>query len=234
MAGFEVSTNGRFCPVHRGGRAVGIVVGTVLVLATATRPSGHENGQGKEPGPAVRDALVEFGASQPQVPRQSTWSSPAKSRISRGGTVVFRVNGGGHGFAIYPVSKNTTRDDITPSCASTTRRPAPAWIRRCQWEPRDRRRQGRCRHRHRHEPSIRPGRRCHEPAAWDATIVVDSNGTPVAGAFHPGTTDAEADGTQIQYRFARTGRFLVICMNRAHYLNDWMFGFVNVVDGDEQ
>jgi hypothetical protein len=27
-----------------------------------------------------------------------------------------------------------------------------------------------------------------------------------------------------------TGRYLVICMNRSHYLNDWMFGFVDVID----
>jgi hypothetical protein len=25
----------------------------------------------------------------------------------------------------------------------------------------------------------------------------------------------------------------VICMNRVHFLNDWMFGFVNVVGGDD-
>jgi hypothetical protein len=26
---------------------------------------------------------------------------------------------------------------------------------------------------------------------------------------------------------------LVICMNRSHSLNDWMFGFVNVVDAND-
>jgi hypothetical protein len=25
---------------------------------------------------------------------------------------------------------------------------------------------------------------------------------------------------------------LVICVNRTHFLNDWMFGFVNMVSGD--
>jgi hypothetical protein len=25
------------------------------------------------------------------------------------------------------------------------------------------------------------------------------------------------------------GRYLVICINRVHSINDWMFGFVNVV-----
>jgi hypothetical protein len=32
----------------------------------------------------------------------------------------------------------------------------------------------------------------------------------------------------ITYRFLKTGRYLVTCMNRTHFLNDWMFGFVNV------
>ena len=30
----------------------------------------------------------------------------------------------------------------------------------------------------------------------------------------------------------RPGRFLVICANRNHLINDWMFGFVDVVGGD--
>jgi len=28
-------------------------------------------------------------------------------------------------------------------------------------------------------------------------------------------------------------RYLVICMNRTHFLNDWMFRFVNVAGGDD-
>jgi hypothetical protein len=32
----------------------------------------------------------------------------------------------------------------------------------------------------------------------------------------------------------KTGRYLVICMNRGHSLNDHMFGFVSVVgEGDD-
>jgi hypothetical protein len=37
-------------------------------------------------------------------------------------------------------------------------------------------------------------------------------------------------GQLLTYRFLKTGRYLVICMNRVHFLNDWMFGFVNVAD----
>ena len=51
-----------------------------------------------------------------------------------------------------------------------------------------------------------------------------------------GTTDATgtsaAGGQLITYRFLKTGRYLVHCMNRVHFLNDWMFGFVNVVGGE--
>ena len=44
---------------------------------------------------------------------------------------------------------------------------------------------------------------------------------------------ATSNGQLITYRFLKTGRYLVICMNRVHFLNDWMFGFVNVVGGDQ-
>jgi hypothetical protein len=44
---------------------------------------------------------------------------------------------------------------------------------------------------------------------------------------------ATSNGQLLTYRFLKTGRYLVICMNRVHFLNDWMFGFVNVVGGDD-
>jgi len=45
---------------------------------------------------------------------------------------------------------------------------------------------------------------------------------------------AQVVGNRIVYRFNKTGRYLVICMNRAHYVNDHMFGFVDVVgDGND-
>jgi hypothetical protein len=43
---------------------------------------------------------------------------------------------------------------------------------------------------------------------------------------------ANSDGQLVTYQFQKTGRYLVICMNRSHSMNDWMFGFVNVVGGD--
>jgi plastocyanin len=70
----------------------------------------------------------------------------------------------------------------------------------------------------------------------------DLNANP-AGGFLLGTVFVPAAGTtpesitpgnRIQVTFNRTGRFLVICQNRGHSLNDHMFGFVTVVDDDDR
>jgi plastocyanin len=57
----------------------------------------------------------------------------------------------------------------------------------------------------------------------------------VGTAFNPAATPPVATaGNRIQVTFNRNGRYLVVCMNRGHLLNDHMFGFVNVVgDGDD-
>ena len=53
-------------------------------------------------------------------------------------------------------------------------------------------------------------------------------------AFNPNVTPVVATpGVRLQVTFNRNGRFLVICMNRSHALNDHMFGFVNVGDDDD-
>jgi len=43
---------------------------------------------------------------------------------------------------------------------------------------------------------------------------------------------AAAVGERIRVTFNKNGRYLVICMNRTHLLNDHMFGFVNVGNGN--
>jgi len=53
-----------------------------------------------------------------------------------------------------------------------------------------------------------------------------------AGAFLTGTALPQTVGQRITVQFTKTGRFLVICMNRGHSLNDHMFGFVSVVGDD--
>jgi plastocyanin len=214
-------------------RSVGIVVAMAFVLSTAIRTNAEGIHGNTDDEQAVQDAVVNFGAPQPQVPPVNQLI-PDEVTIVKGGTVTFRVNGGGHGIAIYPVSKNTTRDDITNQlCIHDA---AGACV----------------------EPTFANGNheivdgkgdvvivtgtnpplaRIDDPTNRElgtTTILVEANGTLIPGAFHPGTTAAGAAGTQIQYRFAKTGRFLVICANRGHYMNDWMFGFVNVVGGQGQ
>ena len=163
--------------------------------------------------------------------------TPEEVTIAKGGQVTFQVHGGGHGFAIYEVSKNTTREELGQFlCAGE--------------DP---------------ETIATPGlHRCNLLAAnADAPhIIEDGKGDVVivaeAGtATHPnnrvwyepgrlmsaggqqflngGTIPAgpTSNGQLITYRFPKNGRYLVLCMNRTHFLNDWMFGFVNVEGGGE-
>lgn len=169
--------------------------------------------------PAVPDAVVAFGSPQPQpAPPASLVLVPDEVTINKGGTVTFFVNGGGHGVGIYPVSKNTVRADIEEDL--------------CQGGPTV------CNA----AAGTANSRYLITDGKGDLIIDTDTNppqnrvndGTTTllgagAGAFLTGSTPAGAAGVQVTYRFEKTGRYLVICMNRGHSLNDWMFGFVNVV-----
>ena len=149
---------------------------------------------------------------------------PDEVTIPKGETVTFMVNGGGHGVAIYPVSHNTTRADIIDGLCHTG-----------------------------------PG--CGLPASQGAYVVKDHKGDVIVdipadttlppifdyapgrvfgaiggipGPFlngAAGLATPPAQGVRFQYKFEKTGRFLVICMNRVHSISDHMFGFVNVVGG---
>jgi len=149
---------------------------------------------------------------------------PDEVTIAKGETVTFMVNGGGHGVAIYPVSEHTTRADITEDLCFTG-----------------------------------PG--CGLAASQGAFLVTDHKGDVIIdipadtslppiydyapgrvfgaiggipGPFLNGAAGLAippAQGVRFQYKFEKTGRFLVICMNRVHSISDHMFGFVNVVGG---
>ena len=214
-----------------------------LQLKVVAHDSGHEA--------AVQDAVVQFGHGQPQpTPAAVTHLlDPEEVIINKGGTVTFVVNGGGHGVAIYPVAKKTTRDDIAADL--------------CQGGATEADRLGRS--------LVCNGVTGTANLAYaitdgndDAVILVPANvggnnprvddmtnrlmatsgaipgdaAAPLAGAFLTGTAPAVPPatgftaGNRIQYRFLKTGRYLIICTNRGHYLNDHMFGFVNVVDAD--
>jgi plastocyanin len=169
--------------------------------------------------PAVADALVDFGHVHPQP------ASPAHHvlvpndvTILKGGTVTFVMNGTGHGIAIYPVSKNTTRAHIEEDL--------------CQGGP------DLC------NMTAQTAQLQYLITDGDGKLIVDTGAFPAqtrinsapgeifsagGGVFLTGSTPAGAAGTQVRHRFAEDGRYLVICTNRIHAINDWMFGFVNVV-----
>ena len=75
--------------------------------------SGSSRNQDLTDKAAVQDAVVDFGAAHPQPASPGHHIlSPEEVTIFKGGTVTFIMNGTGHGLAIYPVSKNTTREHI--------------------------------------------------------------------------------------------------------------------------
>jgi len=160
--------------------------------------------------------------------------TPEEVTILKDGEVTFQIHGGGHAMAIYEVSRNTTRDELGQFlCAGTD----PSTIT----DPTQ----------HVCNLSTSNANAAHNvlDGRDDVVIAVSSNVTNVhpdnrvwspEGRFmsaggvqflNGGTTPTgtgSTGGQLITYRFLKPGRYLVICMNRTHFLNDWMFGFVNV------
>jgi hypothetical protein len=159
--------------------------------------------------------------------------SPDEVTIRTGGQVTFQIHGGGHAFAIYEVSKSTKREELGQFlCAGED----PATVT---------------------DPAAHPCN-LNAANANAKHIVLDGRGKVVLVAepnltnVHPdtrvwseedrlmsaggqqflngGTIPAgpTSNGQLVTYRFLEDGRYLVICMNRVHFLNDWMFGFVDV------
>jgi hypothetical protein len=164
--------------------------------------------------------------------------TPEEVTIFKDGQVTFQIHGGGHAMAIYEVSKDTTRDQLgqflcagvdpgtltdpnSHVCNGTT--PAGAANANAQHNIAD----GKGNVvivAEANITNVHPQNRVwSEPnRLMSAGGVQFLNGGTVPSGF--GVTG----GQLITYRFLKTGRYLVICMNRSHFLNDWMFGFVNV------
>ncbi len=230
----------------------------LLAVAALAALPGNAFAQGHGHGHAPSEAAVDFGIlpTAPLGPLPCLQAggiggpgdpcsyklhvlTPEETSIRKDGEVTFQFHGGGHAIAIYEVSKKTTREDIgrflcpglDPVEAAT---PAD--------QP--------C------NPVIPGGVAAANAAAehivldgkGKVVLVADPNVTNahpdnrvwspegrlmsaggrqfmVGGLIPAGPT---SDGQLVTYQFLDTGRYLVICMNRVHFLNDWMFGFVNV------
>jgi hypothetical protein len=151
--------------------------------------------------------------------------------VLKGGQVTFSVHNGGHAIAIYEVSKDTTREDIGRQVCPG---PDPHTLQPDQ---------------HVCPPSSTLNANApHLVTDGKGDVVLDVSATDTTPpqtflSSTPGRLMAAGGvalngnpppaGHVVSYRFLKTGRYLVICMNRTHFLNDWMFGFVNVVGGDE-
>ena len=169
------------------------------------------------------DVIVNFGDPVTLAGDANQVVIPDEVTIAKDGTITFVVNGPGHGIAIYPISDKTTRDDITAQlCAHDS------VTNECT------------------DPTFANENHTILDAKNNLIIVTGTN-PPVArvddptdrllatstqigdlpGVFLTGTSSTTL-ATQLQFRFTKTGRYLVICMNRNHYLANWMFGFVTV------
>jgi plastocyanin len=205
-------------------QAIPVVAAFALAFAFPLTVRTDDNGNDEKP-PA--DIIVNFGDPVALAGAANQVVLPEEATIRKGGTVTFVVNGGGHGIAIYPVSKDTTRADIaaqlcthdpvTHACTDPTFANAGHTILDGKnnvvivtgTNP--------------------PFQRVDDPT--DRLLATSTQIGDVAGVFLAGTTATTA-GTHLQVRFEKNGRFLVVCMNRNHYLSNWMFGFVDVEGND--
>jgi hypothetical protein len=174
---------------------------------------------------ATQDAIVNFGDPVTLAGTANQVLVPDDTTIGKGGTITFIVNGGGHGIAIYPVSKNTTRQDITDqlcihdpvtnACLDPTFANADVAIR----DGKD-------------NVVIVTGTNPPFQRVDDSTDRLLATSTQIGnlvGVFLTGTT-ATTTATQLQFRFDKAGRYLAVCMNRNHFLANWMFGFITVAE----
>jgi hypothetical protein len=212
----------------------------LLMLPRIASAQPHDLTHGQ---PAVAEALVHFGVvptaplgpppcaqtppfgtvADPCIHKAHTLS-PEEVTLLKGGQVTFQVHNGGHALAIYEVSKDTTRDQIgqalCPGDDPLTLQPAE------------------------HLCPSGNSSAAHQVFDGHGDVVLLASGSAtdsfviykpgrLISAGTPAALNGNAVGHTVSYQFLKTGRYLVICINRSHLFNDWMFGFVNVVGGNE-
>jgi hypothetical protein len=161
---------------------------------------------------------------------------PDEVTVRKGGEVTFQIHGGGHGLAIYEVDTRTSRDEVgqflcpgfdpftiqDPALHPCNLNAANANAEHIVKDPKDR---------------VILVAAANNTNAYPENRVWYEPGRLMSAGGHQflagGNVPAgpTSNGQLLTYRFLAPGRYLVICMNRAHFLNDWMFGFVNVEGG---
>jgi hypothetical protein len=205
-----------------------LIAALALAFPLTVKTTDGEQDNGHDKNTAPYDAIVNFGDPVTLTGAGNQVLVPNDTTIRTGGTITFIVNGGGHGIAIYPVSKNTTREDITAQLCihdPTTNTCIDPVFANADHTIRD----------GKDDVVIVTGtnppfQRVDDPT--DRLLATSTQIGDLPGPFLTGAT-ATTPGTQLQMRFARKGRYLAVCMNRNHYLANWMFGFISVVSGDD-
>ncbi len=161
---------------------------------------------------------------------------PEETTIALGGEVTFHIHGGGHAMAIYQVDKKTNREDLGQFlCPGSDPETILSPLNHV------------CNGTTAAGQANAAAQHLIEDGKGDVVIVASPGGPTHPNNrvwYEPGRL-MSAGGNQfltgaggavtattgqlVTFRFDHPGRYLVICMNRSHLLNDWMFGFVNVV-----
>lgn|SRR5262249_28899346 len=230
-----------------------VLAASILAVPVAASAQNHQHQQ----LPAPSEASVDFGVlpvaplGPPPCLQSGAIGGPAdpcayklhhltpeETTIAKDGEVTFQIHGGGHGFAIYQVSKDTTRDELGQFLCSGD---DPSQIANPA----------------QHHCNLDAANAGAQHVILDGKLDVVIVASPNVTNAHPdnrvwyvpgrlvsaggmqflngGTIPAGAtsNGQLITFQFRKTGRYLVLCINRTHFLNDWMFGFVNVVGDDD-
>jgi hypothetical protein len=241
---------------------IAVVCAAVVAMPLIGRAQKGPGNQKDKP-PATADAKVDFGVlpsttvpiGPPPCKQVAPFGgpddlcayhlhhlTPEEATLTKGGELTLEVHGGGHAPAVYKVSKDTTRNDLGQFLCMglDPEHIADPTLHACNL-------------------SAANANAQHIVKDGDGDVVIVAQATannpdPLQASrvwFPPGrltsvggqqfanggtvvAAGAPSNGQLVTYRFLKNGRYLVICMNRTHLLNDWMFGFVNVVgDGND-
>jgi plastocyanin len=209
------------------GRSLLSVATLLFVSASVGIAVTAKDGDKDKPMPNAQEVIVDFGVPG-AAGAANHFLVPDEVDVSKGGTVVFRVNGGAHGVSVYAVDKHTSREDIQAGLCPV-RTACDATFIAADHIVVDA-----------HGDTVLqtgtnpPFQRVDDAGrVLVATTAQTADGVP--GRFHQGVpvSAATPGNEQIRIKFLKKGRYLAICMNRAHSINDWMFGFINVGGDDD-